>query len=414
MFVGQDAGAIRGLREQLSAAVSALDLGCCLPSAAVELVHEGDQIERLGRAIKTLAAAKVAQSPVWQTGGARSPEDWLAEATGTSKTDAADTITTGQRLDELPATADALRAGKLSSQQAKAITDAASTDPTAEQRLLERAETGSLGELRNEARRTKAAAAPDPDATRQRIHAKRSFRHWVDPDGVGHLHASGTPDTIARMAARVAHRAGKIFDIARRAGTREPLEAYAFDALAELINQDGAGPGLPVGSDAKIIVRVDHSALMRGHAVDGETCEIAGIGPIPVSVVREWMDDAFITAVLTEGEDVTKVVHLGRRFTAKQRTALQWRDPECCVQSCTTTLRLEYDHDTGWADTHTTTVDDGDRVCHLHHKRKTAGWYLAAADPHGKRPLLPPNHPDHPFQVAGRRAHSSDPPPLAG
>lgn len=413
MFVVRDATVISGLREQLSATVSGLDLGCCLPSAAVELVQEGDRIERLGRAIKTLAAAKVAQSPAWQTGGARSPEDWLAEVTGTSKTDAADTITTGQRLEELPATEKAVRAGKLSGQQAKAVTDAASADPSAEQRLLKRAETGSLGELRNEARRTKAAADPDPEATRQRIHAKRSCRHWVDPDGVGHLHASGTPDTIARMAARVAHRATRIFDIARRAGTREPLEAYAFDALAELINHDGAGPGLPVGSDAKIIVRVDHSALLRGHAEAGETCEIAGIGPIPVSVVREWMDDAFIAAVLTDGEDVTKVVHLGRRFTAKQRTALQWRDPECCVQGCTTTLRLEYDHDTGWADTHTTTVDDGDRVCHLHHKRKTAGWYLAAAAPHSKRPLLPPNHPDHPFQVAGRRAHSSDPPPLA-
>jgi hypothetical protein len=134
---------------------------------------------------------------------------------------------------------------------------------------------------------------------------------------------------------------------------------------------------------------------------------------VPVSVVRDWMDDAFVAAVLTKGEDVTKVVHLGRRFTAKQRTALQWRDPECCVQGCTNTLRLEYDHDTGWATTRTSQVDDADRLCPLDHKRKTAGWFLAAAEANGKRPLIPPNHPDHPLQVAARRARG-DPPARAG
>ena len=260
----------------------------------------------------------------------------------------------------------------------------------------------------------KAAADRDPEATRKRIHAKRSCRHWTDPDGVGHLHASGTPEAIARLAAKIGHRAGQIFEAARKAGTREPLEAYAFDALSELVNRDGAGTSMPAGSDAKIIVRIDHTALLRGWVADGETCEIAGIGPVPVSVVREWMADAFIAAVLTDGEDVTKVVHLGRRFTAKQKTALQWRDPECCVEGCTNTLRLEYDHDTGWAKTHTTTVDDGDRLCHLDHKRKTAGWYLAAANANGKRRLLSPDHPEHPLRVAARRASGTDPPAKVG
>ena len=174
--------------------------------------------------------------------------------------------------------------------------------------------------------------------------------------------------------------------------------------------------------DAKIIVRIDHTALLRGRVAGGETCEIAGVGPVPVSVVREWMEDAFIAAVLTEGEDVSKVVHLGRRFTAKQKTILQWRDPECCVEGCTNTLRLEYDHDTGWANTHTTTVDDADRLCPSDHKKKTAGWYLTAANANGKRRLLPPGHPDHPLeaavraaQQARRRANADDPatPPRA-
>ena len=90
--------------------------------------------------------------------------------------------------------------------------------------------------------------------------------------------------------------------------------------------------------------------------MEGETCEIAGVGPIPVATVREWLDDAFIAVVLTKGEDVQKVVHLGRRFTATQRTALQWQDPICARQGCSNRLRLEYDHFEDWADTHTTRV----------------------------------------------------------
>ena len=402
-----------GLRAQLSAAVSALDLGSCLPSAAERLVVEGDQIERLGRAIKTLAVAKVEEAGTWQKGDARSAEDWLAAQTGTTKGDAADTLNTAKKIKDLPATQSALRQGKLSSQQAKAVADAAAADPSAERDLLDSAQHDSLGALKNKARRTKAAADKDPEATRRRIHARRSCRHWTDGDGVGHLHATGPADVIGRMAARIAHQASKTFDQARRDGRREPLDAYAFDALDELIHQTGTGTRMPAGADAKIIVRIDHGALLRGWVADGETCEIAGIGPVPVSVVREWMNDAFIAAILTKGEDVTRVVHLGRQFTAKQKTALQWRDPECCVKGCTNTLRLEYDHDTGWANTHTSQVDDADRLCHTDHKKKTAGWYLAAADPTGKRPLLPPDHPDHPFQQAARRARGARAPASA-
>ena len=40
-------------------------------------------------------------------------------------------------------------------------------------------------------------------------------------------------------------------------------------------------------------VRVDHSAFLRGHTEAGEVCEIAGVGPIPVSVAQRLADDAF-------------------------------------------------------------------------------------------------------------------------
>ena len=103
------------------------------------------------------------------------------------------------------------------------MADAATADPNAEDDLLHTAQHDSLGALKNKARRTKAAADRDPEATRRRIHARRSCRHWTDSDGVGHLHATGPSDVIGRMAARIAHQASKAFDQARRDGRREPL-----------------------------------------------------------------------------------------------------------------------------------------------------------------------------------------------
>ncbi len=392
-------------------------MGLVLPTDAERLVEEGAGIERLGLAIKTLAAAKVAESGSWRGNGDRSPQEWLARTTGTTTADATATVTTGQLLQSLPATAGAVQRGELSGAQMRAIAAAASLDPSAECRLLEQAATGSVGELRDACKRTRAAADPDPDATHQRIHAARSLRSWVDAEGVGHAHLTGTPATIGRIMTAVQHRAEKVFARARTDGRRDKAEAYQFDALEELVTQGGDGPALPVGADAKIIVRIDHAALMRGRVIEGETCEIAGIGPVPVSLVREWMHDAFLAAIVTKGVDICSVTHLGRRPKAMQITALQWRDPQCAVTGCTRTLRLEIDHRTGWAHTHTTEVDDVDRLCPPHHKQKTReGWTLERGI--GKRRFLPPYHPDHPLQVelakVMRRAARDSDPPIAG
>jgi hypothetical protein len=58
------------------------------------------------------------------------------------------------------------------------------------------------------------------------------------------------------------------------------------------------------------------------------------VGRVPVPVVRSRLDDAFLSAVVTHGVDVSTVAHLGRHPTAHQRTALQVRDPECVVEGC--------------------------------------------------------------------------------
>lgn len=75
----QDARRIREAADVLAAAVAEIDLGSMLPAIHRELVALGERIERTGRTVKSLAAAKVAESAVWRGEGDRSAEDWLAD-----------------------------------------------------------------------------------------------------------------------------------------------------------------------------------------------------------------------------------------------------------------------------------------------------------------------------------------------
>jgi hypothetical protein len=151
---------------------------------------------------------------------------------------------------------------------------------------------------------------------------------------------------------------------------------------------------VPAGADAKIIVRVDLPSLIRGRAVSGETCEIAGCGPIPVSVVKHWMQDAFLAAVLTDGTEIHQVIHLGRRFKSLQKTVLQWQDPVCARKGCSNRLGLEYDHFEDWALTHTTRTTAAKRFCHTDHALKTAGWLVSEPDADGQCTFAPPPAPN--------------------
>ena len=390
---------VQALEEELAATVQELDLGAVPASDLPALVEASARIERLGHTLKALAAARLATTKAWEGQGDRSAAEWVARRTGTTASDATRAIRTGRRLEDLPATAAAARRGDLSATQSAAITDAASADPSAEERLLDLAGRASVGELRDACGKTKAAADPDPEARRDRIRRARCVRTWTDSDGTAHLKASGPPESIARVHASIQHRADRIFRERRREDRVESVDAYRFDALEELATSTGDGPALPRGADAKVIVRVDHAALCRGRVVGDEVCEIAGVGPIAVSVVREWMADAFVAALLTKGTDVRSVVHLGRRFTALQQTALQWQDPECAVLGCHRSSRLEMDHRDDWARTRQTTIASADRLCDPHHDLKTRqGWMLEAGS--GKRRLLPPHDPDHPLAAA--------------
>jgi hypothetical protein len=385
MFDKRTSEANRLALGQLRSVVQRLDPATLTGPEAVALVDWFNELERLAAAGRALVAARAAETNQWRRDGDRSPDHWLARKTGTTVGAAKDELDTARRLQELPKTDAAVRAGRLSAQQAAAIAEAAAADPDAEQSLLDAAPDESLAELRARADRVKAAArSAEEEAERQeRIRRSRSLRRCQAADGAHELHARGTAADIAAFWARLQPFIDAEFKRAREEDRRESVDAYAFDALLAMSQAGGS-----VKSPAKVLVRVDLSAVRRGTTVSGETCEIAGFGPIPVSEALRLMNDAFLALVLTRGRDVHTVVHLGRQFTEHQKTALEWRDPECVAVGCHSSVRLERDHRDDWADTQVTRVPAADRLCHHHHALKTAGWKLEAGD--GKRRMLPP------------------------
>ncbi len=146
---------------------------------------------------------------------------------------------------------------------------------------------------------------------------------------------------------------------------------------------------------AKIMVRVDQSALLRGWAVGDELCDIAGVGPVPVATVRELWPDAVVKAIITNGIGVANVTHLGRKATEAMATAMQFMSPCCSNVACDNHRFVQVDHRLGYANVHRTRLDELDGLCTQCHSLKTTqNWQLVAGA--GRRRFVPPGHPDHP------------------
>ncbi len=318
----------------LKVAAGGLEPGCLEGSDAAALVEVAAEGKRVCAAIETLAAARVADCGAWRAEGYRSAAHWLAERTGETVGTATRALETARGLEALPTTGAAFRSGALSSTQAAEIAAAAEADPHAETELLETAAATSVKGLRDRCRQVRAGAEADDRAWARRQHLSRRAHAWTDPDGMYRGEWRLAPDAGARFRSAWEAHIDRIFADARRAGRREPRAAYAADALVALASE---GPCKP--TECKVVV--PSAALARGHTEAGERCEIEGIGPVPVTTARALLDDAALSVVVTDGDDITAVTRKTRTITARLRSALEAKYPVCGVKSCATDRFLE-------------------------------------------------------------------------
>jgi hypothetical protein len=358
----------------------AADLGFGAQSAT-DLAIQAERLQRFAHALTLRAAECCAWSKAHAGTGSRNAAEHRANTTGMDARDAKRTQTTAEQLAALPLVAQAARNGELSESALAAIASVAVDKPHAQQRLLDAVKRGPAA-FRDELRAVKHEGETDRQrATRQR--EARSLTMSTDREGMLSGRFRLEPGRGAELKALLDKRASELWKTQRG----DSIEQRNADALIDLITGK-------VGGKVKTTVHlvIDLPALQRGEVGDGERCEIAGVGPVPVShAVALLGSKAFVTLVVKNGVDISTVAHLGRHVPAHVMTALIAAGRECCIEGCGVCGYVERDHLHEWAKGGLTSFANIEFECSRHHRLKTEGWVLGPRDPvTGKYRLYPP------------------------
>jgi hypothetical protein len=383
-------------RRSLAEFAAAFDPAKLSGPEAVGLAAQLSAIRRLVDGLVAGALRRVDATGAHAGCGDRDAVALGARLLGVGTGEARGLVSTAVRLEGLPIAAAAVRAGRLSAREAQLIANAAAVNPAVEAELVEAAGQG-LVPLQDACIRARALVE-DPEARAARQHAERSVRTWTADDGMCEGRWRLPPEIGGQLKAVLDDTTRRIFRQRCRAGAGEPLPAYAADALVELVcGPDPSAAGDPSAAAAparrrpslQVHVVIDHAVLVRGAAGAGDTCEIPGVGPVNAQWVRELLGDAFVTAVIKKGKDITTVAHLGRHIPAELRTALIVAGRECDVEGCHERGYLEIDHsEIDHAHGGPTALWNLKFKCWRHHRGKHA---RVGAPPRGSPPRASPD-----------------------
>jgi hypothetical protein len=239
------------------------------------------------------------------------------------------TLETSDRLPRLPKLEQSLRAGTVSEDQANAIAPAA--NHTTEVLLVAAAEAGTTMRALKErcaAARAAQLSADEAEARYERTRASRRFRHWSDPDGAFCFEGRTTPDAGAALLAQIEAERERLFAAARSTGTHEPYDAYAVDALVNLVCGERTGP----------------RAMVHVRVTEAGDATVAGM-PIPDVVARGLIADSLLKVLVTSCEQVAGICSTSRTIPDKVRTAIYERSGRRCeIDDCDATVGLEFHH----------------------------------------------------------------------
>lgn len=328
--------------------------------AAALVAEEMARVEKASAALRAMAAARAADCGAHRTAGFHDPDEWAARMTGETRQKARSELATGARMADCPKTRAAAADGALSLGQAEEITKAEREKPGSEGELVDKAKSSSRQEL-SEACRKRRQAGVDRDELAAKQRARRSLRTWIDGDGMQCALLKLEPIAGVALLARIQVEADRLHREAKRAGSDEPWEAHAADAIVAILEAGLGWSALPVGTDvdpvpstkprsprrADVVVVIDLRTYRSGMHPDS-VCQVIGGGPVPPSIVREMSRDAFLKVVFHDGVNIHTVTHVGRYRPAELNTALELGAPPdfdgvvCSV--CGNRFRLEWDH----------------------------------------------------------------------
>ena len=394
--------ALRSINRQLGEVLDSLDAGCVSADDAADLVSLFSSIEHRASFGKLSCGRRAVEAGIHVRSGSRDGASWLARTTGVSVGEAKTSLATAEHLESLPDVGAAFRSGELSVVQTTEIARAGISDPLSVGALLDSASSSSMVGLKKTCLGVSARSASSEVSRYEAMRRRRSFRTWTDDDGMLCGRFSLLPDDGGRLISKL-----KPFtEAAFRAGPGERHENYAADGFMSLIETAGTEPK---ASRSELVVLASYEALVRGYAKDTETCEVDGLGPVPVALARSMAGDCFLSVVMAKDSKPAIVKGKGHYIPNRLRMAVRMRDRCCVVPGCDSTFRLEIDHIVPVASGGQTGIDNLVLLCRPHHDQKTYGGFRLIRDGTTRRWIPPPRGPiQKPKPMARRdRRHTS-------
>jgi hypothetical protein len=348
--------------DDLVAVLVALEPRVYSADECVAIVERLARLEKACAAARAGTAARAAECNAHRAKGFANPADWLASATGVSTAQADRELSVATGVEALPATQEAVKAGRLSLAQAHEVVTTVAGCPEAEEEMLALAEKSCLRRLKHEGRRRRLAALA-PESLHERQRAARYHRHWRDELGMIRYTGAMMPEDGVPFMNRLDVETDRQWRAARRDGRFEPHEQLAADAFARMVS--GEGKGHAVRADVVYVCNLD-----TGHA------HVAGGGPVPMAVFDDAARDGFVKAVMHDGTKIDTVVHYGRHgLPAVVRTAIELGDPPefdgIRCTDCDAELGLQWDHADPVANGGPTTRNNLKPRCYRCHVEKT-------------------------------------------
>lgn len=224
LTVVSDASAFR-------AALRTVDVEALSGEAAALVAEEMARVEKASAALRVMAAARAADCGAHRAAGYADPDEWLARMTGESRAKARSDLATGSRLADCPKRKDAAADGSLSLGQAEEITKTEREKPGSEESLVESAKTSSRQQLADECRKRRHDGVDREElAAKQR--ARRSFRSWIDGDGMQCVLLKLTPIVGVALLARIQTEADRLHWVHRPSSTASPARSVATSSAS--------------------------------------------------------------------------------------------------------------------------------------------------------------------------------------
>lgn len=226
----------------LRASMRTVDVALLTGPVCALVAEEMARLEKASAAVRAMAAARAADCGAHRAAGFDDADEWAARMTGESRQKARSELATGGRMANCPKTKAAAVDGELSLGQAEDITKTEQDKPGSEDELVDKARSSSRQEL-SEACRQRRQEGVDPEALAARQRSKRSFRSFVDGDGLQCALLKMEPIAGLAVLARLQVEADRRYRASRQEGSAEPWEAQAADAVVAILE---AGLGMSV------------------------------------------------------------------------------------------------------------------------------------------------------------------------